>query len=603
MPNDERARDVEQPTLGEDVEQSICVEAVEQPTWFEVVAEFLPRNFSGPYVDIADLVERPPAPEPALEPLVDLMERPPAPEPPPEPLPEIHPVYQEPLPEPPSENYEELLDTSGLDDATKQRRIDAVIRECIARGVVSLPASAMFRGFNTRCRKFLASHVVVGVLADQPIKVRKNSLIEFEERTGKSVRGRFHTRVDYAPGDEYKIYTGTINIRSLANFNVEEVGIPKYLHWGVTLCTEKIEPSGRRRVKIYYVPAHDLDWYDTVIKFGINYFKDELMQIINEETDSETEVIKSNSTWGYEIEGGLDVPCLDSARNRLYGMGFRVVGDSSVCTGASYDNLEVIVDGYLTKYNVLDATDMILDYLSDKLVANETCSVHVHIGRDSWNSVKLFKLAVFMLGFEQVLYDMLFPTRKHARYCAPLEVKHPRLVNLLLAFNEDIVRRLQHQGVFSEILKSVWYGGRIPEAHGKYDDTRYVGFNLHAYWYMGTIEFRYFDHTYEDLPYIIDLLDKIVYFTDTYSLDYLVELTQDIIKAVKNGADKRVIIEELLYMLGVSANTKALFISRYDKYHDKEPQDFGIDYGTGYTRGYALPRDYDEEEEDEENVL
>ena len=217
-----------------------------------MVTEFLPRNFSGPYVDIADIIERPPAPEPALEPLVDLMERPPAPEPlpeihpvhpdpAPEPLLEIHPVYQEPPPEPLSENYEELLDTSGLDDATKQRRIDAVIRECIARGVVSLPASVMFRGFNARCRKFFASHVVAGVLSDKPIKVRKNSILEFEERTGKSVRDRFHTKVDYAPGDEYKIYTGTINIRSLANFNVDEVGIPQYLHWGVTLCTEKTD--------------------------------------------------------------------------------------------------------------------------------------------------------------------------------------------------------------------------------------------------------------------------------------------------------------------------------------------------------------------------
>lgn len=578
MPNDERARQ----------------EAVEQPIGAGgVFAEFQQRTPISPYLDVTWV---PPPPEPALEPLPET--RPVYQEPPLEPLSEIHPVH----PEPSSENYEELLDTSGLDAATKQRRIDAVIRECIARGVVSLPASVMFMGFNARCRKFFATHVVVGVLFDKPIKVRKNSILEFEERTGKSVRGRFHASVTYAPETEYKIYSGAINIRNLAGFDVDEVGVPQYLRWGITLSKEKFDSAGMKRTKIYYVPVHDLDWYDTAMKFGISYFQDEITQIIDEETAS-AEVIKSNSTWGYELEGGLEVPCIDAARDKLYDMGFRVVGDSSVCTGASYDNLEVIVDGYFTKYNVFDATHAVLDYLSDKLVANETCSVHIHVGRDSWDSIKLFKLAAFMLGFEQVLYDMLFPTRKHARYCAPLEVKHPRLVNLLLAFNEDTVRRLQYQGVFPEILKSVWYDGRIPETRNKYDDSRYVGFNLHAYWYMGTIEFRYFDHAYEDLPHIIDLIDKIVYFTDTYSLNYLIDLTQDIIKAVKNGTDKRIIIEELLYMLGVSANTKALLLTRYDKYHDKEPRDFGVNYGTGYTSGYALPNDYDEEGEEEENVL
>ena len=506
-------------------------------------------------------------------------------------------------PEPLPEIYAELLDTSGLDDATKQRRVDAVIRKCIACGIVNLPARVMFMGFNARCRRFFAEHTVVSVLYGKAIKVRKNSILEFEERTGMSVHYGFRARVDYAPGDEYKIFSGPTDIRDLAEFAVDEVGIPKYLRRGIMLCKEELDSAGRRKAKIYYVPLHDLDWYDTAMKFGISYFQDEITQIIDEETASKTEVIKSNSTWGYELEGGLDVRSLDSAHRKLRDMGFRVVGDSSVCTGASYDNLEVIVDGYLTKYNVFDVTYAVLDYLSDKLVTNETCSVHVHIGRDSWDSIKLFKLAAFMLGFEQVLYDMLFPTRKHARYCAPLEVKHPMLVNLLLAFNEDTVCRLRDQGVFPEILKSVWYGGRVPETRGKYDDSRYVGFNLHAYWYMGTIEFRYFDHEYEDLPYIIDLLDKIVVFTDNHSLDYLIDLTQNIKKAIQKGADKRRIIEELFYMLGVSVNTKALFLTRYDKYHDKEPQDFGIGYGTGYTRGYVLPSDHDEEGEDEEDVF
>jgi hypothetical protein len=106
------------------------------------------------------------------------------------------------------------------------------------------------------------------------------------------------------------------------------------------------------------------------------------------------------------------------------------------------------------------------------------CGVHVHVGVAHLPVKAITNLVKLVYKQERLIEHALgIQERRLGRYCRPIR--------------EDFMQRLEARPPrTAEALRAMWYEG-TPSAHG----SRYAGVNLHAFFTMGTTEFRYFEGT------------------------------------------------------------------------------------------------------------
>lgn len=121
--------------------------------------------------------------------------------------------------------------------------------------------------------------------------------------------------------------------------------------------------------------------------------------------------------------------------------------------------------------------------------ANSSCGIHVHVGADKQNAYTVTCLANLFLK-RQELIDEACENADRSRWCARLNAK--------------LVAKMRATEKTKAALKPVWYGslneggydGMSEYAMSEhYNQTRYHGLNLHAWYTKGTIEFRLFNGT------------------------------------------------------------------------------------------------------------
>lgn len=116
--------------------------------------------------------------------------------------------------------------------------------------------------------------------------------------------------------------------------------------------------------------------------------------------------------------------------------------------------------------------------------ANRSCGIHVHVDAGCMDSQHLVNLSKLVYNYEDHLYRAL-GVRQYRRldYCRPVE--------------EDYIDELMRKRPRSlDALRDIWYptnGDDYIETESMYNYTRYHGLNLHAVWYHGTVEFRYYN--------------------------------------------------------------------------------------------------------------
>lgn len=115
---------------------------------------------------------------------------------------------------------------------------------------------------------------------------------------------------------------------------------------------------------------------------------------------------------------------------------------------------------------------------------DESCGIHIHVDAAAFKAApkKLQRLVKLVHRQEDLIM-------------AALEVSGSRKERYCRKMADDFADRIGRRAVSSlRTLNQAWYGSFTPSA-SKYHSSRYHGLNLHAVWYLGTVEFRYFNGT------------------------------------------------------------------------------------------------------------
>ena len=120
-------------------------------------------------------------------------------------------------------------------------------------------------------------------------------------------------------------------------------------------------------------------------------------------------------------------------------------------------------------------------------MANASCGIHVHVDGANHTPESLSRLLNFATGRQDLFYESLQIGERADQWCHKISPK--------------LFKAMKKQGRSSRAAaEEIWYSsvndgysGGISHVH--YNQTRYHGINLHAFFTKGTVEFRLFNGT------------------------------------------------------------------------------------------------------------
>ena len=150
------------------------------------------------------------------------------------------------------------------------------------------------------------------------------------------------------------------------------------------------------------------------------------------------------------------------------------------------------------------------------------CGLHVHVDLSDFTVKQIQSLVRTMFVVEDRIYDLVDPSRRHNKFCMPLD-RHA-LRTYVLAHNSNV------KTLGSSIFKHL---------------KKHHGFNLRAYSEKGTVEFRYHQSTidFEEIVAYVRMSQEIVDFASRHGDPerYLDELNLPAAKTVGNCREPHVV--------------------------------------------------------------
>ena len=171
--------------------------------------------------------------------------------------------------------------------------------------------------------------------------------------------------------------------------------------------------------------------------------------------------------------------------------GWRSTYDGSI-SGNGREMISKPANGDILHHRILALEDWAKFY---DVYVNRSCGLHVHFDATDTSWEDLRGIAIVMHKVEQHLFKMLPPSRTNSNWCRKVSMPFKRLV------------QCSSQSEFVQL----WYDGYYIN-RDKYNDSRYHGLNLHARFYLGTIEFRYHSATlnYNKISNWIKLCNSVI---------------------------------------------------------------------------------------------
>lgn len=186
--------------------------------------------------------------------------------------------------------------------------------------------------------------------------------------------------------------------------------------------------------------------------------------------------------------------CTHGAKDRK-GRTWKCMSDASIeCTRkeggrqvrASKEYSCEVVTPILQYDDIEDLQEIVRLLVKAGAVANSSCGIHVHVDGANHTPESLTRLMDFAVGRQDLFYEALQVGARANRWC------HKMSTSLLKAMkNSDMTR---------SSMERIWYspandGYRGGINHDHYNESRYHGVNLHAFFTKGTVEFRLFNGT------------------------------------------------------------------------------------------------------------
>ena len=145
-----------------------------------------------------------------------------------------------------------------------------------------------------------------------------------------------------------------------------------------------------------------------------------------------------------------------------------------------------IVTPILQYDDIEDLQNIVRLLVEHGAIANSSCGIHVHVDGANHTPESLTRLENFAVGRQDLFYEALEIGDRANRWCHKT--------------NKTLLRAMQNANKDRASMERVWYSaandgytGGIDHQH--YNQTRYHGINLHAFFTKGTVEFRLFNGT------------------------------------------------------------------------------------------------------------
>lgn len=192
--------------------------------------------------------------------------------------------------------------------------------------------------------------------------------------------------------------------------------------------------------------------------------------------------------FGTEVKGPFGLTYKERRIKGRSNRVWKVMRDSSVKPEPAMDEYKVEVVTPPLKYDDMEDLQNIIRKLREAgAKVNASCGIHVHIDGSNHTPKSLLYLINFMTCRQDLIYESLEIGERANRWCKKL--------------NDKILKALKsHDELTFDKVKEIWYSdandgyrGRASDEH--YNETRYHGVNLHAFFTKGTVEFRLFNST------------------------------------------------------------------------------------------------------------
>ncbi|MFW6008276.1 MAG: amidoligase family protein, partial [archaeon] len=272
--------------------------------------------------------------------------------------------------------------------------------------------------------------------------------------------------------------------------------------------------------------------------------------------------------------------------------------------GSDHENAEFVYRGYENTDNIMEPICKAIRIFREKeLIYNDTCGIHIHssqLSKDiiertgrTWDLYNLLKVCKFYIDIEDLFYSFIPKNRATKKHSKKMVLNNENFYYAIKNMPARVIDNIPNfdTNTIKEMIGNMWYNKTdySYNAGHKYDNSRYLGFNVHSFFYRGTLEFRQFDGDYNMLPRFVDFIDKIFNFIENNTAESI-EL---FIRNLNTISDMEEKLEKLLSRLNVSPKTKEIFIKRAKKFNSEM---FTEDYEPSEensTRNTELhPRDY-----------
>ena len=167
---------------------------------------------------------------------------------------------------------------------------------------------------------------------------------------------------------------------------------------------------------------------------------------------------------------------------------WKIMRDSSINPENHGDEYRVEMVSPILEYEDIELLQTVIRNLKDAgAKANSSCGIHIHVDGANHNAGSLRRLLNLFVGRQDLIYEALEIGGRERHWCHKIS---PTLLRAMKR-NKDITKEQAEATWYSR--SNDGYTGRISHEH--YNETRYHGVNLHAFFSKGTVEFRLFNST------------------------------------------------------------------------------------------------------------